>query len=184
MQGLHLPITPLHYPIAKIIYKLKGKASLSLPALTVGSMVPDLEVVYLWSGTWTQDRMILHSFIGGLTLGTLITVALTVFVYPWVLRSILPIHKDRVKKKCAFSFMLVFSGLAGVLFHVILDVTNHTHNPLFWPFISLSQTPSPIVPLLWGQGMASLIVNVALIVTFITLVVKNRSNVWEQLLVG
>ena len=95
-----MPVTPLHYPIAKIIQMLDTKARLSLSALIVGSLVPDLEVplVYLWSGTWAQDRMVLHSLIGGLTLGTLIAVAFTVLVYPWLASTFLPIEKKRVKK--------------------------------------------------------------------------------------
>jgi membrane-bound metal-dependent hydrolase YbcI (DUF457 family) len=162
------------------------KASLILPSLIVGSMVPDLEVpfVYFWSGTWGQDRMVLHSLIGGLTLGTIITVILTTLVYPWLISSIFSINKERVKKKCSLSFMLIFSSLIGVLSHVLLDVTNHTYNPLFWPFLSLFQTPSPIVPLLGGQNMASLLVHGALLALFGALLIKNRGNLWERLLVG
>jgi membrane-bound metal-dependent hydrolase YbcI (DUF457 family) len=183
---LHLPITPLHYPIAKIIHLLDGKVSLSLPALIVGSFVPDLEVpfVYFLSGTWSQDRMVLHSLIGGLTLGTLIAVAFTVLVYPRLIGAILPIDKKRVKEKCSFSLMLVFSGLLGVLSHVLLDVFNHAYNPLFWPFLSLFQAPSPIVPLLGGPGMASTIVEGIMLLLFVLLAVKNRSNFWERLFVG
>ncbi len=165
---------------------LDAKARLSLPALIVGSLVPDLEVpfIYLWSGTWAQDRMVLHSLIGGLTLGTLISVAFTVLVYELLASSFLPIDKKRVKEKCTFSLVLVFSALLGVLSHVFLDIFNHPYNPLFWPFLSLFQTPSPIVPLLGGQGTASLIVHGIMLLLLVVLVVKNRSNLWEQLIVG
>jgi membrane-bound metal-dependent hydrolase YbcI (DUF457 family) len=181
-----LPVTPLHYPLAKIIQTLDTKARLSLPALIVGSLVPDLEVplVYLWSGTWAQDRMVLHSLIGGLTLGTLIAVAFTVLVYQRLASAFLPIDKKRVKEKCAFSFMLVFSALLGVLSHILLDIFNHPHNPLFWPFLTLFQTPSPIVPLLGGQATASLIVHGGMLLLFFLLLIKNRSNLWEKLFVG
>jgi membrane-bound metal-dependent hydrolase YbcI (DUF457 family) len=181
-----LPVTPLHYPLAKFIQTLDTKARLSLPALIVGSLVPDLEVplVYLWSGTWAQDRMVLHSLIGGLTLGTLIAVTFTVLVYPWLASAFLPIDKKRVKEKCTFSFMLVFSALLGVLSHVLLDVFNHPYNPLFWPFLTLFQTPSPIVPLLGGQAMASFIVHGGMLLLFFLLLIKNRSNLWEKLFVG
>jgi len=149
-------------------------------------MVPDLEVlfVYSWSGTWGQDRMVLHSLIGGLTLGTIITVVFTTLVYPWLISAIFSINKERVKKKCSLSFMLVFSGLIGVLSHVLLDATNHAYNPLFWPFLSLFQTPSPIVPLLGGQNIASLIVHSAMLALFGALLIKTRGNIWERLLVG
>jgi len=149
-------------------------------------MVPDLEVpfVYSWSGTWGYDRMVLHSLIGGLTLGTIITVVFTTLVYPWLISAIFSINKERVKKKCSLSFMLVFSGLIGVLSHVLLDATNHAYNPLFWPFLSLFQTPSPIVPLLGGQNIASLIVHSAMLALFGALLIKTRGNIWERLLVG
>jgi membrane-bound metal-dependent hydrolase YbcI (DUF457 family) len=181
-----LPVTPLHYPLAKFIQTLDTKARLSLPALIVGSLVPDLEVplVYLWSGTWAQDRMVLHSLIGGLTLGTLIAVTFTVLVYPWLASAFLPIDKKRVKEKCTFSFMLVFSALLGVLSHVLLDIFNHTYNPLFWPFLTLFQTPSPIVLLLGGQAMASFIVHGGMLLLFFLLLIKNRSNLWEKLVAG
>jgi len=181
-----LPVTPLHYPLAKIIQTLDAKARLSLPALIVGSLVPDLEVpfIYLWSGTWGQDRMVLHSLVGGLTLGTLIAVVFTVLVYPWLVSAFLPIDKTRVREKCTLSFMLVFSALLGVLSHVLLDIFNHPYNPLFWPFLTLFQTPSPIVPLLGGQGTASLIVHGVMLLLFFLLLIKNRSNLWEKLVVG
>jgi membrane-bound metal-dependent hydrolase YbcI (DUF457 family) len=128
--------------------------------------------------------MVLHSLIGGLTLGTIITVVFTTLVYPWLISAIFSINKERVKKKCSLSFMLVFSGLIGVLSHVLLDATNHAYNPLFWPFLSLFQTPSPIVPLLGGQNIASLIVHSAMLALFGALLIKTRGNIWERLLVG
>ncbi len=181
-----MPVTPLHYPIAKLLSLLDGKAVLSLPALIIGSMVPDLEVpfVYWWSGTWAQDRMVLHSLVGGLTLGTAIAVLLTVFLYSPVIGGIFPVDKKRIKEKCAFSYSLIFSGFLGVLSHVLLDVVNHQFNPLLWPFLSIDQTPSPIVPLLGGVNMASLITHGVMIAIFVALLIKYRHNFWEQLLVG
>ncbi len=100
-----MPVTPLHYPIAKIINKLDAKASLSLPALIVGAITPDFEVpfVYYLSRNWMQDRMVLHSLIGGLTLGTLIAVAITVLLYTPVVGAIVPINKQRLKERCHIS---------------------------------------------------------------------------------
>jgi membrane-bound metal-dependent hydrolase YbcI (DUF457 family) len=181
-----VPVTPLHYPIAKIINKLDKTARLSLPALIVGSMVPDLEVpfVYFLSGTWMQDRMVLHSLIGGLTIGTVITIIITVLAYPRVISAFFPNKKERVKKKCSLTRGLFFSSLIGVLSHVLLDVANHAYNPLFWPFISLDQTPSPIVPFLGGSSMASLIIGGIMLLLFIPILIDAKSNFWERLLVG
>ena len=178
-----MPVTPFHYPIAKIIHKLDGKVSLSLPSLIVGSMVPDLEVPFVFLLTRTQDRLVLHSLIGGITLGTIIALALTVLVYPRLTSAIFPINKDKVKEKCRFSLTLAFSCFLGSLAHVLLDVANHSYNPIFWPFLSAYQTPSSIVPLLGGEAMASLIMHGAMAVLFVGLFINKRDNFWERLLV-
>jgi membrane-bound metal-dependent hydrolase YbcI (DUF457 family) len=180
-----LPITPFHYPLAYIIYRL-GKQKLSLPALIVGSMLPDLEipVMVLLFGFQSSNRMVLHSLLGGATVGTLIGVAITVLVYPRLTSSIFPINKLKVKEKCKFSLGLALSCFIGVLSHVLLDVTNHAFNPVFWPFLTIYQTPSPIVPLLGGLDMASLIVHGSMVALFVALFYDKRKNFWEQLLVG
>ena len=178
-----LPVTPFHYPIAKIIHRLNGKVSLSLPSLIVGSMVPDLEVPFVFLLTGTQDRLVLHSLIGGMTLGVIIAVALTVLFYPRLTSVIFPINRVKVNEKCNFSLTVTFSCLLGVLSHVLLDFTNHSYNPVFWSFLSLYQTPSPIVPLLGGEAMASLIVHGVMVVLFVGLFINNRGNFWERLLV-
>jgi membrane-bound metal-dependent hydrolase YbcI (DUF457 family) len=178
-----LPVTPFHYPIAKIIHRLDGKVSLSLPALIVGSMVPDLEVPFVFLLTGTQDRLVLHSLIGGMTLGVIIAIALTVLFYPRLTSTIFPINRVKVNEKCNFSLTVAFSCLLGVLSHVLLDVANHSYNPVFWPFLNLYQTPSPIVPLLGGEAIASLIVHSAMVVLFVGLFINNRGNFWERLLV-
>jgi membrane-bound metal-dependent hydrolase YbcI (DUF457 family) len=180
-----LPVTPLHYPLAKIIHIISGKASLSLPALFVGAMVPDLEVPFLYflSGAWEQDRLVLHSFLGGLTIGTLLAVALTVFLYPTLVSAVFPVDKTLVKQKCRFSKLLVVSCLFGVLSHVLLDVANHIYNPIFWPFLSLMQTPSPVVVFLGGKEMASIIVHGSMLVIVAILLFKERGD-WNKALVG
>ena len=178
-----MPVTPFHYPIAKLIH-IFSKTHLSLPALIVGSMTPDLEVPFMLLLTGTQDRLILHSLLGGLTFGTLLAVALTVLVYPWLVSNIFLIKKEELKKKCVFSTVVVFSCFIGVLSHVLLDVANHEYNPLFWPFTPLYQTPSPIVPLLGGATYASLIVHVSMVLLFVGLCIVNRNGLRRRLLVG
>jgi membrane-bound metal-dependent hydrolase YbcI (DUF457 family) len=178
-----LPVTPFHYPIANIISRLDGKLSLSLPALIVGSMVPDLEVPFVYLLTGTQDRLVLHSLIGALTLGTIISLAFTVLIYPRLMSAVFPIDREKVKEKCRLSLTVALSCLLGCLSHVLLDVLNHSYNPFLWPFLAVAQTPSPIVPLLGGEEMASLIVHGAMIVLFAGLFFNKRRNFWEHLLV-
>jgi membrane-bound metal-dependent hydrolase YbcI (DUF457 family) len=178
-----LPVAPLHYPVAYVLYKLRAK--LSLPGLIVGSIVPDIEVpfIFLWSGTEAFDRLVLHSLLGAMTFGTLLSIAISVLVYPRLTSAIFPIDKLKVKEKCRFSLGLAVSCLLGVLSHVLLDVTNHPYNPVFWPFLGSSETPSPIVPLLGGAPTASLLMHTLMAVLFIGLFANKRRNFWEHLLV-
>jgi membrane-bound metal-dependent hydrolase YbcI (DUF457 family) len=159
---------------------------LSLPALIVGAMVPDLEipVMFLLLGPGVPNRVVLHSLLGGITVGTIIAVAITVLIYPRLTSVIFPINKLKVKQKCSLKLGLVFSCLIGVLSHALLDITNHTYNPVLWPFLSIYQTPSPIVPLVGGAGIASLIVHGSMVLLFVVLFFNKRNNFWEQLLVG
>lgn len=180
---LRLPVTPFHYPVAYVIYKLGG--NLNLPGLVVGSMVPDLEIpfIILAFGTEVPHRLVLHSLLGAVTVGTFISIAVTVFVYPRLTSAVFPIDKLKVKEKCRFSFGLVVSCVLGVLSHVLLDVTNHAYNPIFWPFLAPNETPSPIVSVLGGAGNTSLLIHALMITLFIGLFVNKRKNFWEQLLV-
>jgi membrane-bound metal-dependent hydrolase YbcI (DUF457 family) len=178
-----LPLTPFHYPVAYVLYKLGG--SLSLPGLVVGSMVPDLEVpfIVLLFGTSVPNHLLLHSLVGALTLGTALAIAITVLIYPKLTSAIFPVDKLKIKEKCRFSLGLVFSCALGCLSHVLLDVTTHDYNPIFWPFLPVNETPSPIVPLLGGVGNASLLIHALMITLFIGLFANKRENFWEQLLV-
>ena len=65
-----------------------------------------------------------------------------------------------------------------------LDVANHAYNPVFWPFLPLDETPSPIVSALGGAGNASLLMHTLMAVLFAALFFNKRKNFWEQLLVG
>ena len=157
-----------------------GDLKLSLPGLIVGSIVPDLEVPIVYLLTRTQDRLILHSFLGGLTLGTIITVALIILLYPFFISKIFPVDKRQIKEKCRISTVFVFSCFIGVLSHILLDVTNHSYNPLFWPFQSASQTPSPIVPMLGGELTSSFIVHGSMIILTIGLLFNFRHDLCKK----
>ena len=178
-----MPITPFHHPVAYIIYKL-GR-NLSLPALFVGAMIPDLEIpfMFLLFGTSVPTHLLLHSIIGSLTVGTALAVAITVFIYPKLTGAIFPVDKVKVREKCRFSISLVFACAIGSLSHVLLDVANHVYNPLFWPFLAPTETPSPIVPLLGGLQTADLLMHALMVVLFIGLFARKRENFWEHVLV-
>lgn len=181
-----MPLTPFHYPIAFGISRLDKR--LNLPGLIVGSMFPDLEipVIIAVSGNWATHRLVLHSVLGALTVGTLLSTLFTVVIYPTLVSSLFGVPKHRVKDKARLSFTLLVSALVGNISHVLLDLTNHLDNPLFWPF---SQSVlSPICLTLRGTENAALIVHTMLVALFALLLVKytrlRRGSLWENLLVA
>ena len=96
-------------------------------------MFPDLEnpFIMLLYGTQIPNRMVLHSILGSVTIGTFFAVIVTVWVYPVLVSRLFHVDKKRFENKCELSFVMVFSVLVGNLSHVLLDVTNHPYNPLF-----------------------------------------------------
>jgi membrane-bound metal-dependent hydrolase YbcI (DUF457 family) len=173
-----LPITPFHHPIAYLIFNIAG--NLSLPGLIVGSLIPDLEIpiMIMLFGFQGPNRMILHSLFGAFTVGLVLALALTKWVYPSLTSRIFPVNELKVKEKCSFSINLAFSCLIGLLSHVLLDVTNHAYNPVFWPFLAINETPSPITPFLGGALTASIIVHTLIAVVFVGLFIQKRENFW------
>lgn len=178
-----LPLTPLHHPIAYFISKLDKR--LSLPGLIVGCMFPDLEnpFILLVLGNKIPHRLILHSLIGSATLGTLLALAVTVWLYPPLVSRLFHVDKTKVKNRCKLSVALVFSVFVGNISHVLLDVTNHPYNPIFWPFQSATATPSPIYFAL-GTPLGSLWMQIIMAALLVALIVVNRKNLFEELLVG
>jgi membrane-bound metal-dependent hydrolase YbcI (DUF457 family) len=178
-----LPLTPLHYPIAYLVYKLDKR--LSLPGLVVGCMFPDLEIptIMLLFGTQIPNRMILHSLLGSATIGTFLALIVTIRIYPSLVSRLFHVDKKKVERKCKLSFAVVFSVFVGNLSHVLLDVTNHPYNPVFWPFLPATATPSPIYFAL-GNPLGSLWMQIIMGVLLVALIVIKRRNLFEELLVG
>ena len=174
-----MPLTPFHYPVAYVLYKLNGK--LSLPGLIVGSMFSDLEIPVLLVLRTSFDRLVLHSLLGAATFGTVLSVAFTVLIYPTLSSHFFKIDKVKVKARCRFSLGLILSCLLGNLSHVLLDVITHHLSPLFWPFSPPTHSPSCA---LVGMVNAALIVHTFLAVLFVALFINKHENFWERLLVG
>ena len=178
-----MPLTPLHHPIAYFIYKINE--GLSLPGLIVGCMFPDLEIpfIILFSGTEVPNRMVMHSLLGSATLGTLLAVIITVRVYPYLINRLFNIDKKKVERKCKFSIVLAFSVFVGIISHVLLDVLNHPYNPVFWPFLSATATPSPIY-FAFGYPFGSLWLQIIMSFLLIVLILVKRKNLFQDVLVG
>jgi len=148
-------------------------------------MFPDLEipVIVLLFGTRVPNRMILHSLLGSATLGTFLALIVTIRVYPPLVSRLFHVDKKKVESKCKLSFIVVFSVFVGNLSHVLLDVTNHPHNPLFWPFRSAIETSSPIYFAL-GNPLGSLWMQIIMAVLLAALIVIKWKNLFEELVVG
>ena len=90
--------------------------SFSLPALLVGGMIPDVEILiiyYLSDGA--IDRLLFHSILGGITIGTLFSAVIVVFIYPSFVSFFFRIDKNIIQKKCTFSGTLLGLCLLGNL---------------------------------------------------------------------
>ena len=65
-------------------------------------MLPDLEIpiMILLFGFQVPNRMILHSLLGAFTVGLVLAIAITKWVYPVLTSRIFPISRLKVKEKC------------------------------------------------------------------------------------
>jgi len=183
-----MPLTPLHYPIAYLIYRVDRR--LVLPGLIVGSMLPDIEIPFLLIifGFERPSRLVLHSLIGAATLGTLISSVITIYLYPSLISIFFRANPAEVREKCRLSSSLVLSCLLGNFSHILLDYINHSYNPLFWPFTTPNEILlSPICYALGGVEKASLIVQttlVAALIIIVALLPKKHGDIWRSLLIG
>ena len=177
-----LPITPLHYPAAYLLRKSCKR--LSLPGLAVGAMIPDLEVLFflLWIRGHPFDRLVLHSLLGAATLGTLIAVIVTHWIYPPVISWLFSIDYNVVKHPCRLTWNLGLSCFLGAISHVVIDLLNHRYNPIFWPLEPF--TFSPINLVLDQLFSASLVTHALFGIACLALLYYHRDNPWETLLVG
>jgi len=179
-----MPITPLHYCAAYVIKKVKG--GLVLPALIVGSVIPDIEplVSLVTGGRFGPPRELMHSLFGAVTLDTFLAVLVTTTLYPMIVSRVFKLEKGSVVEKCRFSGMLVLSALFGCVSHVLIDSTSHEFNPLFYPFVTGS---FDALVLMNDWLLASAIVHITLLVLLLIIFAKEfgrgSKEFWRRLLV-
>ena len=185
----------MHYPVAWGLSKLDKR--LSLPGLIVGSFLPDIEVPFLlifFSGL-LPDHLILHSLIGAVTVGTIISIFVTVYLYPILTSWLFHLDKEKIKEVCRFSPSLALSCMLGNLFHIFLDIPMHPFNPVLWPFVDPYSIVGILVLVFSTEGdiargflHARILVNILMItimgLLLTIIIVKNRKNLWERLLIG
>jgi len=180
-----MPVTPLHYCAAYLVNKVKVR--LILPALIVGSVIPDVEsfvavVVIREPG---PARGLMHSLLGAVTFDTFFAVVVTILLYPFIVSWIFKLEKKSVSERCRFSYMLVLSAFLGSLSHVLIDLTHHEYNPFFYPFINDS---FDALVFMGDWVLASTVVSIVflglLLLIFVYEVRKGTDRFWSRLLVG
>ena len=187
-----MPVTPLHYPVAWGLSKLDKR--LNLPGLIVGSFVPDIEVPFLilfFSGIF-PDHFIFHSLVGALTIGTIISTIATVFIYPVLVSLLFRLDKVKVREACKLTPALVLSCMLGNVFHILLDIPMHPFNPVLWPFVDPNKIVGVLVLVFTTIGgdirlgflIVNILTNLIMGIFMLTIVIKSRKNLWEQILVG
>lgn len=179
-----MPLTPLHYSVAYLINRWKRE--LSLPALVVSSMIPDLERPFIFIMTGgVHGRLVLHSLLGAITLGTFLSILVTVFLYPAMVSFLFKIDKKVLLEKCRFSGMLALASLFGCVSHVLLDSLHHEFNPLFFPFLNES---FDMLVLLGDWTYATIIVQFLFLALFVLILVleirRGVEGFWKRTLVG
>jgi membrane-bound metal-dependent hydrolase YbcI (DUF457 family) len=178
-----MPYTPIHCSVAYLARQLGP--GLSLPALLVSTMAPDLEIPFLFVAIYGQySRLVLHSLLGAVTLATLGSVILVAFAYSPMVSYLFKIDYKTVKDRCRFSWRLVAVCFVGALSHVLIDSTHHEYNPLLYPFTYSSYDAFVFMN---DWALASVIIPVAflsLLVLFVANEVrKGTKGIWERLLV-
>lgn len=180
-----MPSSLGHFTVAYMVHRLKK--TLSLPALIVGSIVPDIDsfIYFLTNGSLAVGREWFHSLVGVGTFGTLISMLLTVLIYPRIVSVFFGVDKEEAEQECRFSETIIGSCLLGGVSHVLIDSSCHDYNPLLYPF-----TRQSIDVLLFTNDwrLSFAIVEIFLfVVLFIILVVEIRKGTkafWKHILIG
>lgn len=187
-----MPVTPLHYPFAFMISKTDKR--LSLPALVVGSVMPDIEVPIMWIFfSSLPDHQFLHTLIGAATLVTLLSVLVTRFLYAPIMSLFFSIDRAELNEACSITPWMVASSFIGVMSHIILDYPMHFNNPIFWPWANRLDVIGPLILMfmptfgLWnGYLIASFLTHIAMVIIWIVILawLYSEGNLWHRHWVG
>ncbi|TFG15486.1 DUF4184 family protein [Candidatus Thorarchaeota archaeon] len=188
-----MPVTPLHYPISYLLKRVNSR--LSLPAMAVGAVIPDLEVpilFFFFRGVFL-DHFILHSLLGALTLGLGISLLTVRYLYAPIASNIFGIERELANEESKITGIVVVSAIIGILSHLLLDVTYHWYNPIFWPIVDplLVVGPLAIVFALDGSVkstgflLANALLNTIMSALWFLIILEEKDRgIWYGLLVG
>ena len=155
--------------------------------------MPDIEVpiLFLFFNVGIDNHFIMHSLVGALTVGTLISILATGLLFPLLASLIFRLDKSNVKEACKLTPVLVLSCMLGNVFHILLDLPMHPYSFILWPFVDPNSIVGFLVLMFAPEGDLMLgflfarILNYTIMgsLTF-AIVVKCRKNLWEQTLIG
>ncbi len=188
-----MPFTLFHYPFGYGLSKASKK--LSLPGLVVGAVIPDIEIPFmlLFFGDVYPDHFILHSLIGALTIGLIIAMSVTHYVYPSLIGKVFTLDRELLQKACRFTPMLVVSCAVGIISHIAIDIPFHWYNSVLWPWISPFEIVGPVcaffasllnVDIVSGYAVANLFANIIMAVVLIAIVLATKEDKWKKLWIG
>ncbi len=138
-----MPLTPFHLASVWPLW-LKGKRKLHFVCISLGSAIPDIEVLLLspFTGEREYARGLMHSYLGAFTIDVMITLVVAYLLVPplgrW-LRSrkgedwhiFAGVDIARPPRDLGWA---VVSALIGTVSHVTLDVFTHVYNPILFPY--------------------------------------------------
>ena len=162
-----MPPTPLH-PILPWIVYVRWPRSLSFWALSVGSMVNDLEYLIAWplTGDLSGGRGIMHSILGVLTINAILAVLIVRFLVPrvlaWAARrwpespEIFLFAGQDLRRDPRDWLTLYTCAAFGSLTHLLIDLPTHAANPLWWPWQQVPLTLLPFADDLWWDALAGI----------------------------
>lgn len=143
-----MPLTPFHLGFAWPVWMLKRR-KLSFTCLSIGAMVPDLEVLWMmrFTNRLPMARGYMHSFYGAATIDLALTLFLAYLIAPiigkWLRRASRRSAGGKkwhvfagvdVSRPPKYHGWALLSALVGTLSHVTIDLFTHEFNPVFWPY--------------------------------------------------
>ena len=135
------------------------------------------------------DHLFLHSLIGAATVGTLLTVIVTRFLYAPIISTIFGVDRTELNEVCRITPWLVASSFIGVMSHLILDFPMHWYNPILWPLVDPYDVIGPLVllfmptySLLDAFFLARLLTHAVMIILWIVILARlySKGSIWSR----
>ena len=159
-----MPLTPFHVVPVWPLY-VRWPRRWDILALSLGSVVPDLEIVTVYPivRTFEAGRGIMHSILGVFTVNLLIAVVAARYLVPRLAARLdrrfpgkgwrLFAGHDVVRDRKTWG-VTIGSAIIGGLSHLGLDVFMHYDTPLLWPWraIPIAAVPWAVDPV-WSTAL-------------------------------